>query len=459
MSDLEITLAALREAVRLAPGNFPLLRHFVGTLMDLTRYDEAEQTIREQLGRDPRQPDLQLLLAEVFYRQGKNSHALAIVETICNPNQLHPPALVLHAKLLFRNGDVQRAVAEYRRAVEYDESLADAEFASLLGIRSENSEGEFSDLLDEEFDEIVDGRVRVLPDDIEQPGEFRFERPKLKFDEVGGMESVKEQIRVKIIYPITHAEMYAAYGKKVGGGILMYGPPGCGKTFIARATAGEVNSAFMTIGINDILDMWLGNSERNLHEVFQNARRNRPCVLFFDEVDALGASRSDLRQSAGRQLVNQFLAEMDGVDADNEGLLILGATNAPWHVDGAFRRPGRFDQVVFVPPPDEAARVQILQIHLAGKPSENLELKKVAAKTPEFSGADLKAVVDQAVEAKLQQAIKTGRPTPLSTGDLLAAVKQVRPSTKEWFATARNHALYANQGGTYDDILTYLKLK
>lgn len=422
--------------------------------MDLTRYDEAEQAVRERLVSDPREQELQLLLAEVYYRQGKNSHALAIVETICNPNQLFPPALVLHAKLLYRNGDVRRAVAEYKRAIEHDEALEDSDFASLLGIHKLGDE-----VAADEHEEIVDGRIRLLPEEEAKTKEFRFERPKLKFEEVGGMESVKEQIRIKIIYPLTHAEMYAAYGKKVGGGILMYGPPGCGKTFIARATAGEVNSAFVSIGINDILDMWMGNSERNLHGVFENARRNRPCVLFFDEVDALGASRSDLRQSAGRQLVNQFLAEMDGADADNEGLLILGATNAPWHIDGAFRRPGRFDRLLFVPPPDEGARVQILQIHLAGKPAENLDVRKIAAKTAEYSGADLKAVVDQAVEAKLEQAIKSGRPTPLSTNDLLAAVRQVRPSTKEWFATARNHALYANQAGTYDEILSYMKLK
>lgn len=455
MSEIDKTLAALREAVRLAPGNFPLLQHYISTLLDLTRYEDAEQSVKEQLNRDPRNNPLQLLLAEVFYRQGKNSHAMAIVETICNPQNLYPPALVLHAKLLYRNGDVRRAVDEYKRAIDHDESLADQDFASLLGIGAGwGEEGAFSD-----SEEVSDGRIRIQSVENQTSNELRFERPKLKFDEVGGMESVKEQIRIKIIYPITHAEMFAAYGKKVGGGILLYGPPGCGKTFIARATAGEVNSGFISIGINDILDMWMGNSERNLHEVFQNARRNRPCVLFFDEVDALGASRSDMRQSAGRHLVNQFLAEMDGADADNEGLLILGATNAPWHVDGAFRRPGRFDRVIFVPPPDESAREQIVQLHLDGKPTDRVDLKKVAAKTAEFSGADLKAVVDLAIEAKLQQAIKSGLPTPISTNDLLAAAKSVRPSTKEWFSTARNHALYANQGGTYDEILSYLKLK
>lgn len=455
---MEKTLVALREAVRLAPENLPLFQHYVGTLMDLTRYVEAEQFLKEKLAADSRNNHLQVMLAEVFYREGKNSHAMAIVETICNPQNLFPPALVLHAKLLYRNGDVRRAVDEYKRAIDHDEALVDDDFASLLGIRkSSTDQSPFAN--GAENDEVIDGRIRSQTSESESSPDVRFERPKMKFDEVGGMESVKEQIRIKIIYPITHAEMFAAYGKKVGGGILMYGPPGCGKTFIARATAGEVNSGFVSIGINDILDMWMGNSERNLHEVFQSARRNRPCVLFFDEVDALGASRSDMRQSAGRHLVNQFLAEMDGADADNEGLLILGATNAPWHVDGAFRRPGRFDRVIFVPPPDEPAREQILQIHLAGKPTDKVDYRKIANKTAEFSGADLKAVVDVAIEAKLQQAIKSGMPTPISTNDLLAAAKSVRPTTKEWFSTARNHALYANQGGTYDDILTYLKLK
>ena len=273
------------------------------------------------------------------------------------------------------------------------------------------------------------------------------------------MTKVKEQIQVKIIFPLTHADMYAAYGKKVGGGILMYGPPGCGKTHLARATAGEVQSKFMSIGINDVLDMWMGNSERNLHSLFEQARKSRPCVLFFDEVDALGASRSDMRQSAGRHLVNQFLAEMDGTQSNNEGVLVLGATNAPWHVDSAFRRPGRFDQVLFVPPPDAQARTETIRILLEGKPVQDVDYAQISAKTSEFSGADLKAVIDRAIESKLQEAIKSGKPTPLTTKDLLAAAKSVKPSTREWFATARNHALYSNQGGIYDDILEYLKLK
>jgi SpoVK/Ycf46/Vps4 family AAA+-type ATPase len=192
--------------------------------------------------------------------------------------------------------------------------------------------------------------------------------------------------------------------------------------------------------------------------MFEQARENKPCVLFFDEVDALGARRSDMVHSGARHLINQFLAEMDGIQASNDGLLILAATNGPWHLDPAFRRPGRFDRVLFVPPPDAAARAAILRILCRGKPVQDIDYASLAKKTEHFSGADLKAIVDLAIEAKLAEAIKAGIPKPLSTADLAAATTRLKPTTKEWFATARNHALYANQGGVYDDILKYMKL-
>ncbi|MBC7450438.1 MAG: ATP-binding protein, partial [Cytophagales bacterium] len=285
------------------------------------------------------------------------------------------------------------------------------------------------------------------------------ERPRITFEDIGGMEQVKEEINIKIIQPLQHAELYKAYGKKTGGGILLYGPPGCGKTHIARATAGQVNAQFMSVGINDILDMWIGGSEKNLHELFEVARRNTPCVLFFDEVDALGASRSDMKQSAGRHLINQFLSEMDGIDTNNDGLLILAATNSPWHLDPAFRRPGRFDRIIFVAPPDEEGRISILKILLKDKPVKDVDFGKVAKETKEYSGADLGALVDQSIEEKLRESFKSGNIEPITTKDLLNAVKKVIPSTKEWFTTARNYALYANEAGLYDDILKYLNIK
>ncbi len=421
-------------------------------LMGLGSYDKAEIEYRVAMGVSGDNAKLKVGLANAFYHQGKNSHALVIVEDLIKHPGVPAAAFVLYARLLLRAGDVERAVRQYKRALEEDAGVADAELAARLGIGFSPAGG------GGEPSEVVDGKIRALREDVpsEKPG--HIEKPNTTFEDVGGMNAVKDEIRMKIIHPLAHADLYKAYGKKIGGGILMYGPPGCGKTYLARATAGEIDSNFIAVGINDVLEMWIGSSERNLHGLFDQARKSKPCVLFFDEVDALAASRADMRASAGRHMINQFLAEMDGISANNDGVMTLAATNAPWHVDVAFRRPGRFDRVLFVPPPDAEARASILRIMLNGKPVAEIDHEHLAKKTEGFSGADLKAVVDTAIDAKLRDAMKTGRPTPLTTRDLVSAAAVIRPSTKEWFATAKNYALYSNQGGTYDDILKYLKM-
>ncbi len=203
--------------------------------------------------------------------------------------------------------------------------------------------------------------------------------------------------------------------------------------------------------------MWIGESEKQLHEYFEIARKNSPCVIFLDEVDAMGAKRSDMRQSAGKTLINQFLAELDGISSDNEGLLIIGATNTPWHLDSAFLRPGRFDRIIFVPPPDDESKAEILKIKLKDKPQKNIDYKKIAKKTPKYSGADLNAIIDIAVEKIIEEAIESGNPRPLETKDLLNALKAHQASTIDWFTTARNYALFANKSGLYDDIMKYIK--
>lgn len=452
MSDFPIpgdeAIAALREAVSAQPQNVALRLLLADTLLNHGQGEAAEKEYREGLAKSPQSHALKFGLARAFFSQKKTSHALVILEDLVKAEDAPAKAFLLHAKILAGIGEIQQAVTEYQAAVERDASVADPEFATRLGIGG-----------DPEESEVVEGKVRAaLGDDETVLPSGEIERPQLNFDQVGGMDKVKEEIRLKIIHPLKHAELFRAYGKSIGGGILMYGPPGCGKTYLARATAGEIKSAFISVGINDVLDMWIGNSERNLHSLFEQARQNRPCVLFFDEVDALGASRADMRQHAGRQLINQFLAEMDGVKSSNEGVLILAATNAPWHLDSAFRRPGRFDRVLFVPPPDATARAAVLQLQCLGKPLAEIDFDHVAKKTADFSGADLKAVVDVAVERKLQEALKTGVPQPLTTKDLVTAAGTLKPTTKEWFATARNYALYSNQGGIYDDILQHLKL-
>lgn len=441
---------ALREALKFSPQNVPLLKHLADSLLANDRPSEAEEEYRKAMALAPDDADIKLGLAKTYQAQNKNSHAIVIVEALVKSPACKPEVQLLFAKLSVKAGDLPAAMVAYRKAVAADAKLADPELAEILDV--DPATGQQAKASEQS---PMDWQAGTGDDD---PVDGVVERPKLNFSGVGGMDDLKEEIRMKIIYPITHAEMFKAYGKTAGGGILLYGPPGCGKTYLARATAGEIDAGFLSVGIHDVLEMYIGNSERNLHELFERGRENRPCVLFFDEVDALGGKRAE-RSSAGiRHLVNSFLAEFDGIQSSNEGLLILGATNAPWDVDHAFRRPGRFDRVLFVPPPDASARASIMKILTAGKPCEALDFAQIAKATDGFSGADLKGVVDVTVERKLQEAMKAGIPKPMSTKDFLAAAKTIKPTTKEWFATARNYALYSNQGGIYDDILKYLKL-
>jgi len=429
-------IETLRQAVSLSPENAPLRRHLGDLLAAAGRHEEAVEEYREALALDP-SDELRLSLARAFLSLGRTGEAAVLVDVVLEDGP-SAAALALRSRLLLNEGDLDGARDAYRQAVAVDVELADPELADLL-VAPE------------------DAADRIEPEPSTPSAEANDrDRTVITFADVGGMEDVKEQIRLKIIHPFQHPELYAAYGKRAGGGVLLYGAPGCGKTHIARATAGELGSSFLWIGLEDVLSMVFSESEQNLHELFEQARRSAPCVVFFDEVDALGARRSDLRSSPGRNLINQFLAELDGVAAENEGILFLAATNAPWHVDDAFRRPGRFDRVVFVPPPDRDARREILRIHLQGRLQEEIDLNRLAARTAGYSGADLQSLVDVAVEAKLASSMRDGVPRPLTTDDLLAAARKRKPTTAEWFQTARNYALHANQAGSYDAILEYL---
>ncbi len=285
------------------------------------------------------------------------------------------------------------------------------------------------------------------------------EEPQLKLDDVGGMEQVKRRLQLSFLGPLKNPALMSAYGKSVGGGLLLYGPPGCGKTFIARALAGELGAKFISVGLSDVLDMYLGESERRLHELFENARRAAPAVLFLDELDAMGQKRSHLRTSGMRSVVNQLLSEMDSVGSDNTNLYIVGATNHPWDIDAALKRPGRFDRMVAVFPPDMAASVSILAYHLRGKPTGELDLEEIAHHCKEFSGADLKHLVDTAVEHVMESSLTSGGIEPVRQTDLMRALKEIRPSTRSWFETARNYVLFANEGGGYDDLLEYMRVQ
>jgi SpoVK/Ycf46/Vps4 family AAA+-type ATPase len=251
--------------------------------------------------------------------------------------------------------------------------------------------------------EMVDIVPPPFADSVPSQGvdSFDVERVGLRLSDVGGMAEVKARLEASVLAPLRNPELARLYGKSLRGGLLLYGPPGCGKTFIARAVAGEMGARFLAVSLADVLDMYIGQSERNVRELFETARRNSPCVIFLDEVDALGQKRSQQRNTGGRGTVNQLLSEMDGLSNNNDGVFVLGATNHPWDVDVALRRPGRFDRMLLVLPPDELAREAILRYHLRDRPIANVDARKLARKTDGFSGADLAYVCETAAERAL----------------------------------------------------------
>ena len=301
----------------------------------------------------------------------------------------------------------------------------------------------------------VEGEVEV--DEKPEGDVWAFENVTSTLADVGGMQSVKDRLTMAFLAPLRNPEIRKLYGKSLNGGLLLYGPPGCGKTYIARALAGELGAAFMNVKISDVMARYFGESEANLHELFETARANAPVVFFLDEIDALGMRRTDMGYSGMRPLTNQLLMELDGIGSDNEGVFVLAATNTPWDVDPALRRPGRFDRSVAVLPPDGPARQAVLYHHLKSRPVEGIDLGYLVQCTNGFTGADLAHLVDSAVEFAMMDSLRTGNVRMVTMQDFLRALEQIRPSAGPWFATARNIVEYGNREGQYDDLAEYMK--
>src|SRR5690349_20714061 len=382
-----------------------------------------------------------------------------------------------YAALLLAEGEAQAALAQYDIVLKQLPALAAAHVGRARALLALGRDGDAlqsyasaAALPGFVADELLDarqskarraepGRLSVVqggrPDNVV---EFvNTSRERIRFADLAGLEDLKRTVRLQIIEPFLRPGLFAKFKKRAGGGVMLYGPPGCGKTMLARAVATECRAEFMSVGISDVLNMYIGESERNLAAIFEKARHSRPCVLFFDEIDALAFARSKAQSEHTRQVVNEFLSQLDGFGADNQEVLILAATNMPWDVDSAMKRPGRFSRQVFVPPPDEAARAHIVQLKLQGVPHEGVDAQAVARTTPHFSGADIEGLVEAAKDFVLEDHVTNNVERSITQQDLLRAAKDARASTLDWLRTARNLVKYAGADDSYSDVERYLK--
>ena len=438
------TFDSLLRALEVSPDNAALVAAVVRGRLARGEASAAQQLVNERAPAFFLNDADRVLAARACRLAGDAARARGFLEDASSAE-----ALLELARTCADRGELTEGARAYRRAVEGNATLDDPELAARLLAREVGSAA-------------ADGRpkLRVIANDETSRTEaarlLRPEHKRVTFADVGGLDAVKEQIRKKIILPFRKPSLFQRFKKKIGGGILLYGPPGCGKTLLARATAGECNAKFFNVALSDVLDMYIGESERKLHALFEEARRTTPSVLFFDEIEALAGKREYTREATSSKIVSALLTELDGFAQNNTGVLILGATNVPWALDPAVRRPGRFDRVLFVPPPDKPARESIVRILLAGRPIAGTDAAWLAERTSGFSGADLENLVETAADLAIEESIEAEVERPIGNAHLKRALEDVRSTTLEWLTTARNYGRYANEAGIYDDVLAFL---
>ena len=290
-------------------------------------------------------------------------------------------------------------------------------------------------------------------EDVVQEGQIKkvaFFKSDVHFSDVVGLGKIKKYLQDNVVLAIRRPDLFKKYGKKLGVGLLLYGPPGVGKTFVVKAIAGEAGANVIIARVNQIVDMYTGNTEKNLHAIFEQARNNTPCIIFFDELDALGVKRGGDggdgggNSSAMRLAVNQFLVEMNGVETNPEGIFVIGATNNPWDIDPALKRSGRFGDSVYLKPPSYTDRKNLFKYYTKNKPVGRLSFGRLARATSGYSPADIERVADKAAMLPLLHEFTKHKIRKYTMGDVMSILKDKDysgSSLDEWYAMVKKDVI------------------
>jgi transitional endoplasmic reticulum ATPase len=341
----------------------------------------------------------------------------------------------------YKKGEFAAARSYLAEAAECMLELAESADTADLRRQREEIAAELIDLVKEckRYESAPPGkrpRLRVK-DDEDGNGKdatdwIAQDKPEIGFEDIAGLEEIKQEIRLKMIYPFSHPELAQRYGISVGGGLLLYGPPGTGKTMMAKAIAHEIDATFFVISPAQILSKWVGEAEQNIRKLFDAAKQEAKAVIFIDEIEALVPKRRSDSSTVMARVVPQILQEIEGFDRKSDrALLFVGATNKPWMLDEAVMRPGRFDTRVYVGLPDAPARFKLLEIHLGDRPvADDVDLGALCDALDGYSGADIKAICQQAAQTAFMDALGGAEGRAITHRDLAGIIAANRPSVR-----------------------------
>lgn len=351
-----------------------------------------------------------------------------------------PEDRALRARALHGLGREQEAIALYRQAVAQDPAMRSRDLERFLGIRPGAGFSQPAKIISltnysaRRVSKSQQERLDLLPDTLLDD----LDAAAITFGDVAGLEDAKNEIRRRIVLSYVKPTLYERYRQKPGGSLMLYGPPGCGKTMIARAAAGESDARFLSVSPDEIIDKYAGDAEKRLRVFFDEARAEPPAILFFDDFDLLAFKRGSSRCETAPALISTFLSELNGTLRDNSGVLVIAATNAPWTVDPALLQAGRFQRAIYIPPPDLDARTKILSGAIAGVPGHGkVSVDRIARRTAGYSGADLCALANWVNNASLAKALATAVEVPVTMEQFDEGLKIFSPSTLAWLATAK----------------------
>ncbi|MCL4389359.1 AAA family ATPase [Candidatus Marsarchaeota archaeon] len=418
-SKMQEAIAEYNEAVNIDPKYADAYFNRALTYRILQEYDLAQRDLEKVMELQPKSWDAPLLIGDMSESKNDLLGAKFWYEKSLanNPNYAE-------AKTRLQNID----------AIMHADMKMPAGFPSGSGIKSSTA---YKPAQAEQKTVIEDGQIKRLA----------FYKSDSNFGKVAGLEKIKQYLTENVVLAIKTPALFKKYGKQLGLGLILYGPPGVGKTYIVNALAGEADAKVFVAQINQIIDMYTGNTEKNLHAIFEAARDNTPCILVFDELDALGVKRGGgggEQSTAMRSAINQFLVEMNGLEKNPEGIFVVGTTNQPWDIDPALKRSGRFGDRIYVGPPTYKERVAMLKLETKNKPKGFINYGRLARATTGYSPADIKKVVDKAAMRPLLHEYTTRAERKLTTGDIIAVLKnkdENGSSLDEWYSMVKKDVI------------------